>query len=65
MEKIRGSLDKKQFACCIFINLQRAFGTVKYDILLARLKYYGVKGTSNMWFQTFLKERYQYANVKE
>ena len=65
IEKIRDAFDKKQFACGIFIDLQKAFDTVNHDILLAKLNYYGVKGTSNMWFETFLKERYQYTTIKE
>ena len=64
-EKIREALDKKHFASGIFIDLQKAFDTVNHDILLDKLNYYGVKGTSNMWFETFLKERYQYTTIKE
>ena len=64
-EKIREALDKKQFACGIFIDLQKAFDTVNHDILLDKLNYYGVKGTSNMWFKTFLKDRFQYTTLKE
>ena len=39
--------------------------TVNHDILLDKLNYYGVKGISNMWFETFLKEKYHYATIKE
>ena len=56
-EKIREALDKKQFACGIFIDLQKVFDTINYNILLNKLDYYGVRGISNMWFETFLKER--------
>ena len=64
-EKIRETLDKKQFACGIFIDLQKAFDVVNHNILLNKLNYYGVRGISNMWFETFLKERYQYTTNKE
>ena len=64
-KKIREVLDKKQFACGIFIDLQKAFDTVNHSILLNKLDYYGVRGISNMWFETFLKERYQYPTNKE
>ena len=64
-EKIREALDKKQFACGIFIDLQKAFDTVNHDVLLDKLNYYGVKRTSNMWFEAFLKDRYQYTPIKE
>ena len=55
----------KQFACGIFIDLQKAFDTVNHDILLDKINYYGVTGISNMWFETFLKERYQYTTMKK
>ena len=64
-EKIREALDKRQFVCGIFIDLQKAFDTVNHDILLDKLNYYGIKGIPNMWFETFLKERYQYTTIKE
>ena len=31
-EKIREALDKKQFACGIFIDLQKAFDTINHNI---------------------------------
>ena len=64
-EKIREALDKRQFVCGIFVDLQKAFDTVNHDILLDKLNYYGIKGIPNMWFETFLKERYQYTTIKE
>ena len=58
-EKIREALDKKHFAWGIFMDLQKAFDTINYGILLDKLNYYGVKGISNMWFETFLKETWK------
>ena len=62
-EKVREALGKKQFAGGNFIDLQKGFDTV--NILLDKLNYYGVKGTSNMQFETFLKERCQYPSINE
>ena len=39
-EKIRDALDKKLFACGIFIDLHKAFDTANHDILLNKLHYY-------------------------
>ena len=64
-EKIREALDKRQFVCGTFIDLQKAFDTVNHDIFLDKLNYYGIKGISNMSFENFLKERYQYTTIKE
>ena len=38
---------------------------MNHDILLDKINYYGVTGISNMWFETFLKERYQYTTMKK
>ena len=36
-ETIRKYLDKRKFACDIFVDLQKAFDTVEHDILLTKL----------------------------
>ena len=48
--KITEVIDKKKFACGIFIDLHEAFDTVNHDILSAKLECYGVKGISSIWF---------------
>ena len=57
--KIRSALDQNLFACGIFIDLQKAFGTVNHDILLHKLDHYGIRGLPNKWFQSFLSGRSQ------
>ena len=42
----------------IYIDL--AFDTLNHDILLQKLKYYGITGTSVNLLQSYLSERYQY-----
>ena len=53
-EKIRETLDNKNFACGVYIDLQKAFDTVNHKILLDKLNYYGVRGIGGNWFKTFL-----------
>ena len=57
-EKTREALD-------ILIDPKKTSDTINHDILLDKLNYYGVKGILNMWFEAFLKERYQYTTIKE
>ena len=61
---MRTDLDNKYYTCSVFIDLEKAFDTVNYTILLDKLKYYGVRGTTNNWFKSFLQDRYQYINIK-
>lgn len=61
-EEIRRYLDSGQFACGVFIDLQKAFDTVDHDILLRKLELYGVRGIANKWFRSYLSNRIQYVS---
>ena len=62
-ENIRNSLDNGHFSCGVFIDLQKAFDTVDHDIHLRKLELYGIRGTCNNWFRSYLKNRKQYVNI--
>ena len=42
IEQVKKALDGKQFACGVFIDLEKAFDTVNHAILLNKLYHYGV-----------------------
>ena len=58
-ENIRSALDSGQFACGIFVDLQKAFDTVDHNILLQKLNHYGIRGVANTWFNSYLSNRLQ------
>ena len=62
-EKIREAIDTGHFACGVFIDLQKAFDTVDHKILIAKLEYYGVRGTAKNWFSSYLQNRKQYVTI--
>ena len=62
-ERIREALDKNNFACGIFVDLQKAFDTVNHDILLKKLEHYGIRGISNDWFRSYLYNRKQVVSI--
>ena len=62
-ERIKYTLDSNRVGCGIFIDLQKAFDTVNHTILLQKLSHYGIRGTSLLWFQSYLTGRQQYVSV--
>ena len=54
-ETIKQSLDQGLFSCVIFVDLQKAFDTVDHEILLGKSGHYGIRGITNKWFETYLK----------
>ena len=63
-EQIRRALDRSQFACGTFIDLQKAFDTVDHKILLSKLANYGVRGLAKKWFSSYLSDRQQFVSIQ-
>lgn len=65
IETIKNYIDKGNFVSGVFIDLQKAFGTVDHSILLNRLSYFGIPGEAdnNNWITEFLTNRKQYVNI--
>ena len=62
-ETIRSALDSKKVAAGIFVDLQKAFDTVNHEILVQKLNHYGVRGTVNKWFLSYLSNRSQSVSI--
>ena len=62
-ERIKYLLDKGQFVCGIFIDLEKAFDTVNHDILCDKLNYYGLRGNVINLFKSYLSDRKQYVTI--
>ena len=62
-ERIRQSLDNGEYSCGILIDFKKAFDTVDHLILLKKLDHYGIRGTPNNWFRSYLSDRKQYVSV--
>ena len=63
LESIQKALDDGQFACGIFIDLEKAFDTVSHDILLEKLNHYDIRGIANDWFWSYLSDRTQFISI--
>lgn len=47
---------------CIFLDIGKAFGTVKHRILLRKLIQYGIKDSANTWLNSYLTSRMQFVS---
>ena len=47
-------MDNGKYTANIFIDLKKAFDTVDHDILLAKLRKYGVENLELTWFTSYL-----------
>jgi hypothetical protein len=59
VNQVQSNMSRKLFTCGIFIDLQKAFDTVNYSILLEKLHHYGIRGIINDWFSSYLLGRTQ------
>ena len=62
-DKIREQLDSRNFACGIFVDLQKAFDTVDHNIFIQTLNHYGIRKVANNWFSSYLQNRLQYVSI--
>ena len=47
----------------VFIDLKKAFDTVDHEILIQKLKNYGVRDSANLWFKNYHNDREQFVNI--
>ena len=49
------NFEHNQYTLGVFTDLLKAFNTVNYEILIAKLKNYGITGSNLNWFKSYLK----------
>ena len=58
--EILTSLNKKQTSMLLLIDFSKAFDMVDHEILLSKLKHYGIRGIAHAWIKSYLSDRKQY-----
>ena len=64
VDRIITELDKSNSPIAIFLDLSKAFDTLNYDILIQKLKYYGIADISFTWFRSYILNRNQFVTFK-
>ena len=62
IDRITQQLDKCTTPINVYLDLSKAFDTLDHNILLHKLKYYGIEGTALRLFESYLNERQQYVD---
>ena len=60
IDQINDNFEKNYFTLGVFIDLSKAFDTVDHQILISKLKNYGIEGDNLNWFKNYLQNRKQY-----
>ena len=56
-------MNNKNHHVSILVDLKKAFDTVNSDILLKKLELYGIRGLSQKWIGSFLKDRESFVSM--
>jgi hypothetical protein len=53
------SMERRNFVGGLFCDLQKAFDCVSHELILEKMKLYGISGTANKLMESYLENTYQ------
>ena len=62
---VQEALDRHLHAVGTFLDLSKVYDVINHNIILNKLHSYGVRGSSNMWFKSYLTNRTQFAEISQ
>ena len=64
-EEIRKNIDEGVKICSVFLDLAKAFDTVKHNILIQKLESYGRRRQAAKLLRSYLSERNQFVQIRQ
>ena len=58
-------LDKHKIPINFYIDLSKAFDSLRHDILLDKLTHYGITSTANKFMKSYLCNRKQFVQIED
>ena len=62
VNKIVQAANNDEITAGLFLDLSKAFDTIKHDILLDKMAHYGIRGLALEWFRNYLSNRKQFVD---
>ena len=62
-QQILTNIDSKLLTLGVFIDISKAFDSIRHDILLKKLYHYGIRGKMYNWCCSYLDGRQQYVSI--
>ena len=62
-DRLYHNIDIGELNGVIFLDLRKAFDTTDHQIMLKKLRCYGMASTAHNWFSSYLSNRSQYCQV--
>ena len=63
--QITEAFDNKETSVGLFCDLSNAFDTIDHSILIQKLHYYGIRGLTLQFIQSYLTERKMYVQIEQ
>jgi len=65
IQSVQEALDRHLHAVGKFLDLSKAYGLINHNRLLDKLDSYGIRGSVNKWFQSYLANRTQFVEISQ